>query len=219
MVRDLYQKVGEAMGRYDLFPRDVFADLQVSTVDDWVGVDVTERNANQELARLSYGISIYELLLDAKAAQIVDVEIWPQRTEQKHSNLLNLQTVGLRFSMSTRNLVELLEDLRVSDQFFTVEAMRVQYPYIAYQTEPALQVEMLLTQANYKAPSGGGAPPMMAAAGQGGQQPQTARELFMQRGGGFRGGMRPGEPAEPEEPPGAIKRAWTWFKRNVLYMH
>mgnify|MGYP006296256887 FL=1 len=224
MGRDLYQKLSENMGRYDLLPRNVFADLGVSTVDDWVGVDVTEKAANQQLARLSFGISVYEMLLEAKAAQILSVEIWPQRKEKAHSNLLNLQTVGMRFLMSARNLVEMLEDMRMNDRFFTVDGLRVQYPYIAYQQEPALQVEMLITQANYVAQKkggggGGGAPQQQMGPGGGPRQgqPQSAREIFMQRGG-MRGGMR-GGPQQEQEEPGAISKAWTWFKRNILYMH
>lgn len=212
MLRALYEKVGEKMGRYDLFPQNIMGDLEIPTVDDWATIDVTEQEVNRQLARLSFGISACQLLLEAKASSISEVVLWPTipRAAQ-YGKLLNLQTVGMSFTITAKNLVSFFDEkLRLSDRYFSVNAMRIKYPYIAVNREPELEVELLVTQASFAKPDqeGGG-----AAAGPG-QKPNLENE-YTQR-------VVPRAPRAPQAPPpepGFFGKAWKLFKRYVLVMN
>ena len=101
----------------------------------------------------------------------------------------------------------------MADRYFSVDGMKITYPYIAYNVEPQLQVQMLLTQANYRkafvegADKEGAAPP--GAPGAPGAAP-----------GGFAALQRPTDVQRaPVEEPGVFGKAWKWFKTNVLVMH
>lgn len=220
MIWKLYEKVGEKMaGRYDLFPGDIRGTLGVPSISDWAGQNVTEDIVNAALGRLSYGIKVCDMLLAAKASSIRDIVIWPERVDREgYSDLLRLQTLGLSFTMTSKDLVNFLEEnLRLADRYFNVDALRISYDYIAYPNEPHLNVEMLLTQAMFNprsaAPPGGGAP--VAAPG---MPPMGPQELWARQN---MQGMRPrsrryGDEGPPPEP-GFFGKAWKLFKRYVLY--
>lgn len=217
LVWALYQKVGERMGRYDLFPQDIRAELGVPTVDDWAGIDVNEGMVSMALGRLNFGIRVCEMLLDAKATRIGRVAIWPQRLEDE---LLFKQTIGLSFSINARDFVRLVDDqLRTADRYFTIDALRITYPYIAYNMDPQLNVEMLVSMARYRpreetvggapgqtgdAPAAGVAPP--------GSMPPRASQVFNDQG------MRDRPRAQQQVvEPGFFGKMWKMFKRYVLY--
>jgi len=221
MIWQLYEKVGEKMsGRYDLFPADVRTTFGVPSIEDWAGQNVTEGIVNEALGRLSYGINVCDMLLAAKASSIRDVIIWPERVDREgYGDLLSLQTLGLSFTMTSKDLVNFLEEnLRLAERYFNVDALRISYDYIAYPTEPHLNVEMLLTQATFKpratAPPAGETPEVGP-----GMPTMGPQEMFRQmRRPGARGprGMREGEEGPPREP-GFFGKAWKLFKRYVLY--
>ncbi len=221
MILALYQKVVERMGRYDLFPPDIRAELGVPTVDDWAGIDVNEALVSEALSRLAFGIRVCEMMLDAKATRISRVAIWPQRIEDE---LLRKQTVGLAFSMGARDLVRFIdEQLRTADRYFTIDGLRITYPYIAYNVDPQLNVEMLLTMARYEprqapaapeqlaaAQGAPGVPGMIGVAPPGMMQPRASQVFDDQ-------GMRERRRAQQYQEPGFFGKMWKWFKRYVLY--
>lgn len=222
MLFELYEKVGQNFGNYALFPADIRRDLGVRTVDE-LNED-TEQAISWELTKLNYGITMSNLLMNAKATSIQHIYLWPPRQDPAHNQLLRLRTMGLAFTMSSRDLVAFIEEqFRLANRYFNIDGIRITYPYIAYNAEPQLQVEMLVTQANYAGRPSGSPPPAMQpgtmAAPPG--MPGTAADVYAASGipetpESFASRRQQQEP-QPE--PGMFGRAWKWFKRHYLYMN
>jgi len=195
MTMALYRMIYEKMGGYDRFPQDIPGLFNIQR-EDVTNMEQVRIN----LAYMSFATSVTEFLLNANVTHVESIVNWPRRIPSLFSQLLALQTVGLSFTMPARDLARMLDDLRQQPRYFTVEGIKITYPYIAYAAEPQLNVSLLLTQANYRKPPE--EPEGAAAAGAPGR------------------GMAPARPivARPKEP-GAFSKAWTWFKRNVLYMN
>lgn len=210
VLKEFYKEVGEKMGGYNRFPADIRQNLGIADVDaHWAGKDVTKADVNTELRKLSFGVSLCEMLLEAKIYRLNNFVPWEPHQKKEHSRSLNLRTFGINFDITAKNLVKLLDDkLRAADRYFNIDAIKITYPYIAYPQEPVLNVRMLLTQAAYIPPKGpGGA---VAAPG----APISAQDSFLRQGLGRPPSRRP----RPEqEELGFFGRAWKWFKRTVLY--
>ena len=214
MLMELYKKVYEKMGGYDRFPLDLRAMLNVPKEEDWSGQNVTKEQIDLSLRKLQFGIQISEFLLKANIGSLTTIAVWPRRFPEAHQQMLGLQTVGLNFTMTARDLVRFLESLRQEQRYFTVDALRVTYPYISYAGEPQLNVRLLLTQANYRPPHEESAPGAAVAGAPGaafgpGGSPMVIppREIDPDR-----------ITVKPEEL-GPVGRFWKWFKRTVLYMN
>lgn len=204
MVKQLYDKVGEKMGRYDLFPQDIRKSLGVLSLDEISRMDVTEQIVNRELAKLAFGIKMCEFLLDSKMASIDDIVFWPPITQHPaFEKLLSFFVFGIRCSMTMKDFVNFVEQkLRLADRYFHINAIRIQYPYIAYNVEPYLQIEMIISQANYKPPQEVGADvrfQYQAQMGVGAQRRQNIQEQTRTEQVGF------------------MSKAWKWFKRYILF--
>jgi hypothetical protein len=208
MVQDFYGELYKKYGRYDTYPQDFRNALGVATDQEWQGRDVTDAEVIRNLDKLAYGLSVCRLLLKYNVPQVTQIRMWPPRITNEYEQMLIGQTVGLQFTVSTKDLVKMLDDLRTGDRYFSVDALKITYPYIAYNVEPQLQVSMLLSQANY-------------------------RKAFIEKSEGDKGGAggaKPGgavasivptrPPAAPLAPePGAVGKVWKWIKNNLLYMH
>lgn len=99
---------------------------------------------------IEFGSSMVEMLMDAKAADISRVEIWPERIE--YGGLLRMHTTGLAFKMTLKNLVIFIEEgLRVprGKRYFDINAVGVQNRRLRAPNDPLLDVRMLLTQASF----------------------------------------------------------------------
>lgn len=153
------------------------------------GRTVTEQQVKQWLRLIKFGSAAVRMLMDAKALSIYDVQVWPARSE----DLLWMRTVGLSFVMRYADLVAFIDKLQLDNRYFNINAISLQNRYLRWPTEPPVEVQMLLTQADYNATaSTQAAPPAPGAPGpQGPMNPMMAR--FM-RGGGPSG---PGEPGPP----------------------
>lgn len=209
MIYDLYVKVYERMGGYDRFPTDLRTQLNVSKEEDWVGKNVAWPEVERNLRQLAFGTKLTLLLLDSNIISVRDLAVWPRRFPENFDGMLGLQTVGLQVTIAAKDLVKLLENLSQEPRYFTVDSMRIAYPYIAYQPEPQLDVQFLLTQANYRAPeeptepllteqgaAPGAVPTMVKPRSEEAEQRARAREV----------------------PQGALGKFWRWFRQNVLYM-
>lgn len=213
MIDDLYKRVSENMGRYDLFPADIREQFRIPTLDELAGVDVNQDEVKDYLARLNFGIRLCDLLLDAKASSISQITIWPVRKEK---NLLDYQTAGMSFTIAMKDLVNLFEEkLHTADRYFCIDALKITYPYVGYNVDPQLNVEMLLTQAAFsgmpesRAGAAGGPPPAPGSPeARPGTQPSPRDEFG-------RSINRP--PRAPMKEPGFFGKAWKLFKRYVLY--
>ena len=200
MLMDIYRLIYEKMGGYDRFPQNIREILQVQQESDWVGRDITMEEVMVNLRVLAFGRSLTKLLLDANVSQVQGVTIWPRRIPKLFNELLAFQTVGLRFSITARDLVKMLDDLRLESRYFSVEGIRINYPYIAYPSEPQLDVAMLLTQTNYRKPAD-----------------ETAQAVAA--GGMQRDASAARPPSKVNVEPGFFGKAWIWFKQNILVMN
>lgn len=206
---ELYQKVGQTMGGYAFFPQDIRDNVGVKSIEDWQSGDVTERDVMAELQLLEIGVKACELLLDNRASSVRDLHIWPVRVDQRFGNNLRFRTIGLSFTMAPRDFVAFLENLRLADRYFHVDALRIVNTCIACQTEPHYTVEMLLSQARYFPPDQGDGPAGIVMAG--GAPAGGAQAMFNTMEGG-----RANRRAEPEPEPGIFGKMWKWFKYYVL---
>ena len=209
MMQDLYAKIYAKLGRYDTYPQDIRTMLNVAMEQDWQGRDVTDKEIDDNLANLAFGIKVVELLLDNNVSQLAAMSVWPKRIAGEYAEMIAIQTVGLQFSASMRDFVKLMETLRQEERYFSVDGIKITYPYIGYNVEPQIQVQLLLSQSNYlknRVESGeGDAKP--GAPGGGPAMPQMP--------GGKKGEVQQAPVAEA----GAVAKAWKWFKNNVLYIH
>lgn len=205
MIRELYTRVYERMGDFSRFPQDIRASFNIAREEEWGGRDITWEEARVNLQVLAFAKSVTDFLLENNVTAVRHIEFWPRRTPQQFNELLVLQTLGLHIAIQTRDLVRMFDRLRQEPRYFSVEAMKISYPYIAYAVEPQLDVRLLLTQANYRPPdderlevaartAGPGAPSAPARI----DRERTGRALDVQ--------------------PNMLRRFWTWFRRNVLYM-
>ena len=211
MAQDFYGELYKKYGRYDTYPQDFRAAVGAATDQEWQGRDVTDAEVNRNLEKMAYGLSVCRLLLKYNVPQVAQLRLWAPRITDEYAQMLLAQTAGVQFTISAKDLVKMLDDLRTGDRYFTVDALKITYPYIAYNVEPQLQVSMLLSQARYRkvfvenseAAQGAPGAPVPGAPGVPGASPMPLRP--------------PGPP--PLEEPGVIGSAWKWFKNNILYIH
>ncbi len=107
--------------------------------------NLAKADVEANLKRISFGCSIVRMMLDADVYTLDDVQIWPTRVA--HGELLDMLTVGLRFTTTAQNLVRFLDSLRTSDRYFSVDGISVQNRRLTSPWDPLLDVQLLLTQA------------------------------------------------------------------------
>lgn len=206
------------------YPNDLRSDIGVARLEDWNNVAVvTDRMVNRELRKLSFGISLYEMLIEFNPTQIFNVEIWPPRTEQVTGKVVTFFTAGIHMQMQLRDLVKLLEQFRLEDRYFHVDGLRIRWDTPWY--EPYLNVEMLVSQAAWQSPDARdasqrvpgdtpaqpGAPgPLLAGGG------VDDRLAALQAAAATRAAEREAERLASE--PGPVGRVWRWIKRNIFYI-
>lgn len=213
---ELYQQVRETPGLYRFpSPDQVRASLGIPSLAELENMNLSQQDAYRNLRRLSFFRSVSDLVLRARVSSVNDIILWPRRQVQEHNQLLNLQSIGLDINMTARDFVSFVDNqLRTADRHFTIEGMRVSYPYIAFRDEPQLRIQMIITRAQYlrrqegTGGGGGGGAAQQAGAGAGG----SAVDLYAL------GQLRRQREAEQEvvAEPGPIGKAWKWFKRVVL---
>ena len=225
MRDEYYQMVYQQMGRYDLVP-DLVQVMNIMTIDTWNMMDGDEEFAHMELARLSFAMSFMEMLLDYDVQAVANFSMWP-RDRGGANQLLVRQTVGLQVYVTPNNLVRLLEEMRTADRYFSVDALKIAYPYVGYDVEPQLIVDLLVTQARFRMPeqTDTGMGLAMDTGGNGEQQGPQMPGMDMGMGPGMGPNMMfPGmggqqQNMQPPPEPGVVERSWRWFKRHVLYMN
>jgi hypothetical protein len=218
MTKELWEKAQKKYGAqvYQSIPMDVQTMLGVAYAEQWQGFEITTQLVGEQLERLRYGISLFELLMDANAKYIRQVSLYDAAPSGFVGATVENSRVGLAFNMEMEDLVKFLDKLRMSDKYFNVEAIKVSHPYIMMKYEPLMEVELILRRARPKAsgvPVAGGAAPGL-------QAPGTAPGVPPLLGGQGSAGpsaMADDEDEEPVEPePTGFGKFWKWFKRTVL---
>jgi len=111
------------------------------------GRSVNESDVKRWLRFIKFGSYVVKMLMDAKAVAINDVQLWPLRLD--YDKLLVMRTVGLWFVMPYSDWVKFIDKMRLDSRYFTVNSISIQNPYMRWATEPAVEVRMLLTQADF----------------------------------------------------------------------
>lgn len=212
---DLYTKFSQVQGLLQVPPYDqIFTQFGVQTIEDFQGRDITRQDVNRELAEFAFGTKVCNMLLDAKAAYINQVWLWPGRELTDHDGLLRLWTVGLDFGMNMRDFTRFVDDrLRTADRYFNIEGIKIEYSYVGYNVEPLLNIKMLLSMARFveaKSGTGDDATIPATAVPMGANPNSVASGLGLNKGGAV---------SQPLEEPTGFAAFWRWFKRNVLYMN
>ena len=96
---------------------------------------------------------IARLLIDKGANSIEEVTMWPERSEKVgKDSALKFYTVGLRFTMKLRQFTAFLDELRLADEYWTVEGIFLSNTQLrAAGQDPSLSIQMVLSQAEYNA--------------------------------------------------------------------
>lgn len=230
MTTALWEKAQAKYGAevYQRFPLDVQTMLGVAYAEQWQGYDITKELVTGQLERLSYGISVFELLMDHNAKVIRQVSLYDNVPSGFIGSDVEYARVGLSFVMEVKDLVALVETMRSADRYFSIEGMKVSHPYLGVRYEPQMEVEMFLlrTKPTEKfltgasvtlaqagaSPSGG----LAAAASGGAPAPGTAQGAYNSQFS-LRADDADDRGRVVEPPPTGLKKAWRWFKRTVLF--
>lgn len=186
------------------FPQyvDLIKEFKVATLADFQNRDVSAQEVNKELGKLAFGMNVCRMLFKAKAKVINQVWLWPGRELKEHEGLIRMWTVGLDVGMDMKSLVTMIEEnLRTAPRFFTIEGIKIQYPYVGYNVEPVLRVQMLLTSSSF----------VEAKAGT--DEGGTSGNVVTTFGLNGKGKT----PPPKEEPPTGFWAWWKWFKTDILY--
>jgi len=160
MLNELRQ---DAYSRTPYRPYPEWSTFGAPRPDELEGRTVTEQEVKDWLSLIKFGAAIVRMLMDAKAVAVYDVQMWPER--QDYDSLLKMRTVGLSFVMRYADLVAWLDKLRLENRYFDVNGIGVQNRYLRWAIEPPVEVQMLLTQADFNAAA---ATPVTRAAAPGG---------------------------------------------------
>lgn len=230
MTKELWEKAQKkyAAQVYQSIPLDIQTMLGVAYAEQWQGYDITPKLVADQLERLRYGISLFELLMDGNAKVIRQVSIYEPQPSGFIGATVEYSRVGLAFTMEMEDLVKFLEKLRMSDKYFSIEGIKVSHPYIMMKYEPVMEVELFLLRTRPKvdpaaaAAAAVGAP---GAAGGSGLRPPGAAATGVAAPGGL---AAPGAAASDDDDGGRGRLApeptgfgkfWKWFKRTVLVMN
>lgn len=154
-------------------PQTTFGAPGVGTLS---GRSVTKEEVETWLRQFAFGSAVMRFLMERRATEIRQIEIWPLRVEY---GLLEMQTMGLAFTMTLENLVRFLESLNDENRYFNVNAIRVHNKYLRWPGQPPLEVEMLLTRAQLYQEDEGGKGGAEASEGEGGPPAELDPEKLL----------------------------------------
>ncbi|HUW60605.1 MAG TPA: hypothetical protein VMZ06_06330 [Candidatus Bathyarchaeia archaeon] len=134
-----------------IYPRD--NTFGAPRPDEFTGVEISKREVESALRKITFGLEMMRLLMQSKAAYITDVQLWLPRLSP--NRLFTEYVVGLSFAMMPKDLVAFLDKLRVGEvlgqpRYVNVNALSIQNKYLRWPMEPPVEVQMLVmfVQAN-----------------------------------------------------------------------
>lgn len=122
----------------------------------------------QEVNKYNYGIHMTRIIFAANPATVDNVEIWPRKPPViSKSGTLEMRTIGYKITITYENLLKFLQKMKLSEYYVTINAIKVSSRTLRYQ-KSLLNVELLLTQANFVTESTSAATPGVGTAASGG---------------------------------------------------
>lgn len=198
-MSDLYMRITSRIGNFPISQDELRRKLDVSDKAE----DITWDQVEVNFRKLNFGTRLINWLMDSNVTSIKDIVIWPRRIPENYADMIAVQSVGLHITMTTKDFVKMMDGLRQETRYFTVDNIRISYPYIAWQVEPQLDIELIVSQANYRRPPDPQEPTVSPAARAQAQPEGVSMERRRRR-------------EEIEETAG--QKIWRWFRQNILYM-
>jgi hypothetical protein len=156
LLQGLYQ---DAFAKGQQVPVSIF--FGVPPPGGGQGRDIKKEDVEKWLNQLAQGIDTVKMLMDSGTAQLLAVNFWPPRTE---SNVLEMRTVGVSMYITLPRLLDFFERIAYDrNRFYSIDGFKIANRQLRMSGDPYLQVDFLLTQAEYKE----GAAPARAASGTG----------------------------------------------------
>lgn len=120
---------------------------------------VNKQMVEQWLTQINFGSAIVKQLIDANAYMVREISIWPPRYE---FNVLKMRSVGMSFVMRAEDLVKYIQGMqRDTGRYFSINGIRIQNrDLLASYGPPYLEVEMVLTVAEFDETKSGTVPPV-----------------------------------------------------------
>lgn len=219
MTTALWEKAQTKYGAqvYQVFPPDVQTMLGVPYAEQWQGYNINKELVTEQLERLSFGISVFNLLMDGGAQMIRQVSLYDPKSSGFIGANVEYSRAGAAFIIEMEDLVGLIEKMRSSENYFNVEGVKVAHPYIGMKYEPKLEVEMFIARTKPKEAFLTGAE---GADSQAVASPQAAFSSAFAPGltplaNPFRSADDEDGVAAPE--PTGVAKFWRWFKRTVFF--
>lgn len=110
------------------------------------GRDPSLEDVYRWLDEYSYGASMLRRAIDSGARSVNSMIVWPKRIEYQ---ILEKRTVGYTLQITMNNLVQFLRSFYNYDEFITIDGMKISNGDLLTQTQPLLNVELLITQATF----------------------------------------------------------------------
>lgn len=197
----------------------VYSTFGVPAPSELAGYSPTAKEVTEWLKTYHFGCSMVRMMMKAKAQAVGDIELWPIRRAAEYSGLLDMRTTGITCTMTLADVVAFLDSLRMENRYFSVDGISLQNPYLRWPQEPILEVQLLLTQAQFVEPTGeptdkpeAPAPGAFAAPG----MPRTPADFFSGQGFGLGRGGPTGRFQQLGPPPTKFQQWWRWFRKNFL---
>jgi len=207
------EKYAEMMSRLDqeIYSRSPYfrypKKFDVPEPSALAGTALQEKDVIRHFTQIRLTGELIKMFADAKALELRDYEISPPYKK----GLLEMRTIGCSMVIGLDDLVKFIDKLRLSDRYFSIDAISIRNQYLAYPYEPPVEVQLLLTQASFEKASG-----VIDGTGEGGGgvlkiNPQAMLNMkgFSPFGGGFGGNI-----ANKQDDDEAIGW-WARFKRFI----
>jgi hypothetical protein len=196
------QEIQQYLGERGVFmPWPTYDFLNVPTPESISGASITDDEVHNWLRTIAYGNHILRMLADVGVREIYDVQVWPPRREH---GILRMRTTGLSFNITTDRLAEWLNQIATdTERFRDVGGLRIATPNL-YVQNPGLNVEMLLTEAEFVE----GAQPRISGPAPAAAPQQGAGDPFFNEFG-----FGPGGPGGRGSRPGGGQQQESWWQK------
>lgn len=198
----LYTEFSQTPGLVQYPPYEqLIKEFRVRELSDFPNGEMQLKDVNQELSKVAFGMQVCRMMMKAKTNYLSHVFLWSPRETKEQDGLIRLWTIGLDFGMDMKTLTNFVDNtLRTSNRYFTLEGIKIQYPYVGYDVEPVLRVQMLLTTATFVEAKSGTGDTEEGSATSGNRPGDVVNRL----------GLNKNAPPPPPEPTG-FQKVYRWF--------
>ena len=104
---------------------------------------------SQWLTDYAVGAALVRMLLDANAKSIDEIQIWPDRVNERGREGFAVHTTGYKFTMSMRDVVRFLDKLRGEKQHYTIEGFWIYNRNLRDAASDVVDVNLIVSKTSY----------------------------------------------------------------------